>query len=219
MKPYQCQYCGKKFDVDSALSQHVDAKHLTAIKPKIEETASKEISSRKVKRYGIYVGIIVFIALAGYGIFQFSGGVVANIGPVGSTHEHVDFKMFLLGQPFDFRSYQLRSQYVHFEGGDGDVIHKHATGVTLDFFFKTLRMSFNKNCIVLDNGTRYCDDGTNTIKFYVNGNQSNLFEKYELHDLDKVLISYGNETPEQIQLQLANITDKAADQSGPVIGR
>src|SRR5438445_5356128 len=205
MKQHQCQYCGKKFEMDSALKQHLDAKHMTAIAPKIEKVAapSIQINSRKMKRYGTYFGVVAFIFLAGYGIFQFSGGVVANIGPVGSTHQHVDFKMYIHGKPVDFSKsqYQLRSQYVHFEAGDGDVIHKHATGVTLDFLFRTLRMSFNKDCIALDTGQRYCNDGTNTVKFYVNGNQSSLFEKYELHDLDKVLISYGNETPEQIKLQ------------------
>ena len=74
-------------------------------------------------------------------------------------------------------------------------------------------MKLNSTCFVTDTGNEFCNEGDKTLKFYVNNQSSDIFDDYEFHDLDKVLISYGNETDSQIQTQLASITNKAGSTS------
>ena len=70
-------------------------------------------------------------------------------------------------------------------------------------------MDFNKDCITPDDKEKLCSDGNNKLKFFVNGKENNEFENYVFNDLDKILISYGNENQEQIKNQLDSITDFA----------
>jgi len=138
------------------------------------------------------------------------------IGPVGSTHIHVDYKVYLNGQDVDFakREYMVKAPHVHIESMDGDVIHVHATGVTIGEFFRTLGMKFTKDCFVLKPQPKFCTEGDKTLKFYVNGQPNELYDDYLPSDLDQLLISYGSDSPEDIQKQIASVTDKARKESG-----
>jgi len=143
-----------------------------------------------------------------------------RLGPLGGIHEHADFKVYLNGTLVDFaqKKYQVRSQFVHVEGMDGDVIHMHATGETVGYFLETLGMRFDRSCFVLDTGESFCSSGDNTLKLYVNGELNAEYGDYLLKDLDKILISYGKGTEEEIRSQLDTITDKARSFSFPTGG-
>lgn len=138
----------------------------------------------------------------------------SRIGPVGSTHLHADYKIYIDGKAVDFakREYMVKAPYVHIEGMNGDVIHVHATGVTIGDFFETLGMKLTKECFELKK-QKYCTVGERTLKFYVNGEPNDLFGDYLMADGDKLLISYGDDSPEEIQKQLASITDYAKGES------
>ena len=136
--------------------------------------------------------------------------LLSGIGLLRSTHEHADVKVYLNEQAVDFsqHKYQLASRFIHFEEGVGDVIHKHAIGLTVGHLFKSLGGDINNNCITLD-GQSYCKDGNKTLKFYVNNQPNSEFDNYVIKDLDKILISYGNEAQAEIQKQLGSITNLA----------
>ncbi|MGH9909891.1 MAG: hypothetical protein ACRD32_04560, partial [Nitrososphaerales archaeon] len=85
------------------------------------------------------------------------------------------------------------------------LIHRHATGVDLGFLFESFKMKFDSQCVTLGNGTSYCDEGDKTLKFFVNGVRNDMYGKYVLKDGDKILISYGKETQEQIEGQLRTL--------------
>ena len=70
-------------------------------------------------------------------------------------------------------------------------------------------MEFNEECITLESKEKFCNEGNKKLKFFVNGKESNEFENYVFNDLDKILISYGDENQEEIKNQLAEITDFA----------
>jgi len=110
---------------------------------------------------------------------------------------------------------------VHVETGPGagTVIHIHATDVPLKMFFNSLGMKFNPECFEVDRNNKYCSDGFNTLKMFVKNKnatweQNFEYEKYAFQDLDKILITYGDETDEQIQSQQNNVTDFSKDNSG-----
>ena len=149
-------------------------------------------------------------------------GSNSKIGILGSQHIHADWKIYINGKPLDFsdkshmermRSNQPVSSFIHVDSGapapekTGDVIHMHATGIPLWVFFKSIGMDFDKDCITLENKEKFCNEGNKKLKFLVNGKESNEFENYVFNDLDKILISYGYESEEEIKNQLTSITD------------
>ena len=127
-----------------------------------------------------------------------------SIGPLGSVHEHTALLIFINGNVFDLSKpeYMVRSKPVHIENLDGTVIHKHATGITIGHFLETLGISFDKNCLVDDNGGSYCNNEESALKFYVNGNPNNEFNNYIIKENDRVLITYGTEDEDAINGQL-----------------
>ncbi len=148
----------------------------------------------------------------------------STIGVLGSQHIHTDWKIYINGKELDGNFLEslamdmpkmdspITSSFIHLDKGAplpekaGDVLHMHATGVPLWIFFKSVGMDFDRNCLTLPN-QKFCNDGKNTLKFYVNGKPNDEWENYVFKDLDKILISYGNESDLVQQLNL--ITDFA----------
>lgn len=160
---------------------------------------------------------LVIVAALGFVAYNWIAST-PRIGPVGSTHIHQDFKVYLDGNAIDFsqQKYQVRAPYVHVEDNDGDVIHVHATGVTMGMFLESVGMKLTQNCFSTDQGTNYCNGNNKTLKFYVNNVSTTESSSYLLRDLDKILISYGGNRDETaIQQQLASITDKSKDALDP----
>jgi hypothetical protein len=175
------------------------------------ERAAK-VDRRKRRSQLISIGIIAAVAAAvAYGVYSYaiSPPAEAGFGALGSTHIHSAFKLFIHNQTIDFSQpkYQVKSQLVHFENGDGDTIHTHATRVHIGYLLKTLGITFTSECLTMDNGDKYCNDGTNTLKFYVNGVRNSVHDKYEMKDNDKILLSYGPESQEQIDEQLRAVDE------------
>lgn len=136
--------------------------------------------------------------------------LLSGIGPLGSTHLHADVKVYINGNVIDFsqRKYQLATSYIHFEEGIGDVIHTHATGLTIGHMLNSVGIKYQNGCIVVE-GQSYCNENGKKLKFYANGNLNSEFYSYAIKDLDKYLISYGDEYEAEIQKQLSSITNLA----------
>ena len=177
------------------------------------ERAAK-VDRRKRRSQLITIGIIA-AAVAGVAYVVYSYAMnppaEAGFGALGSQHVHSAFKLFIHNQTVDFSQpkYQVKSQLVHFENGDGDTIHTHATRVNIGYLFQTLKIQFTSECLTMDNGEKYCNDGNNTLKFYVNDVRNNMYGKYEMKDNDRVVLSYGSESQEQIDAQLKIVDDMA----------
>ena len=75
--------------------------------------------------------------------------------------------------------------------------------------FRSLGMDFSNNCLVVEKQS-YCNAGNIKLKFYVNGQLNNEFDNHVIHNLDKILVSYGNENEAEIQKQLNSVTNLAA---------
>lgn len=148
----------------------------------------------------------------------------STIGVLGSQHIHADWKIYVNGNVLDDSVLEplamdmskidnsMTSSFIHLDKGapspenTGDIIHMHAIGVPLWIFFRSVGIDFNKECLSLPS-EKFCNDGKNTLKFYVNGKPNNQYENYVFKDSDKILISYGNEN--DLTEQLNSITDFA----------
>ena len=167
-------------------------------------------TGRKRRSQFIFIGIIAAVAAAiAFGVYSYALNPprTANFGAPGSTHEHAAFRLFIHNQAIDFSQpkYQVRSQYVHFENGDGTTIHKHATNLDIGFLSETLGTKFTSECFIMDDGTEYCNEGNNTLKFFVNGVRNHEYNNYLLQDNYRILLSYGSEGQEQIDEQLSTL--------------
>lgn len=130
-------------------------------------------------------------------------------------HAHADFKVFIEGKEISFNksSFDVANQYIHLHlnNPNGDkVIHVEGMeNLTLGTFFESLGMKFNASCFVLDTGESYCSTLQKRIRFFVNGNENFQFDFYEPLNLNRILITYGNDGEEEIMQQMANVTDLA----------
>ena len=178
------------------------------------ENYASQRSSEKRKNMLIAIGVFAVIAvIVGYSIFLFSNmtqnapGGPPNAGPLGSDHSHAGILVKIFGDAFDFSSpsYQIKSSWIHFEGNDGTTIHKHATGVKLGWLFDTLNLGLNDECFEFSDGRSFCTNDDYSLKFFINHEPATSITDYVFEDGDKILISYGSETQEQIDSQLAEL--------------
>lgn len=161
--------------------------------------------------------IIIFLAIIT--IFVISGcSEKSKFGPRGSTHIHADIKVYILGNPLNFNSprFQVMEDLTHFENNDGEILHVHATGLTLGYFLRSLGMDLNNECITTDTGNQYCNLGKATLKVYAKNQFSNWVQIYNpadyiINDLDKILVTYGPEDDLEIMERQDSVTDKAKD--------
>ena len=164
-------------------------------------TRKKRIKNLKTIILPIIAAIVIIAGISIY-VFSQNNQSVAGFGPLGSAHEHAAFLVKVNGQNIDFSQpqYQVQSDYIHVENGDGTTLHRHATNVTFVDFLKSVKMDIDKknNCLAFTNGTEYCDDDNNKLRTFINGNSTGSISDYILNNNDRLLVIYGNETDEQI---------------------
>tara|TARA_B100000315_G_scaffold203070_1_gene195994 strand:- start:320 stop:916 length:597 start_codon:yes stop_codon:yes gene_type:complete len=180
---------------------------------KREDYAAK-ISKNKRKTNLKAAGILVLIAvIVGYASYQFITmdadvpGAPPGAGKLGDEHEHASLLVRIFGDKFDFSvpSYQIKSSWIHFEESDGATIHRHASGVTLDYLFSNLRIGIDSECFIFPDGRQFCTNEDYSLKYYINHQIVKDINDHVIKDDDRILITYGNETPEQIEEQLKEL--------------
>lgn len=184
---------------------------------KRENYATKHSAAQR-KQTLIAVGVLAVIAvIVGYAAWMFATmdqstapGGPEDAGALGSDHAHAAIQVRIFGDYFDFSApaYQIKSSWIHFEGRDGSTVHKHATGVTLGYLFETLALGLDDKCFTFQDGREFCTNDDYSLKFFYNGNQVEDIRDIEIMEDDRVLISYGGETPEEIEGQLIELENQ-----------
>ena len=168
---------------------------------------------------GIIAGVALVLGYSGY-IFYSNATVVPGgppgAGPLGDEHEHAGMKVIIFGDEFDFSSpaYQLKNRYIHFEGNNGETVHRHASKVPMGFLFDTLNIGLTDKCYIFPDKREFCADDKYSLKFFINHEQVPDIRDFVLHDNDRILISYGNENKTQIDEQLAKVDAVVLDIKG-----
>jgi len=194
-------------------------------KEREEERESFAVKRSREKRKsllmaaGIFGIIAVIVGYSAYTFVTMQGavpGAPPGAGTLGDEHDHISLLVRIFGDRFDFSSpaYQIKSSWIHFEGADGNTIHRHSSGVKMGYLFGTLGLGLTDECYVFQSqqGERgFCTDDNFSLKFYINHQQvdGNEFLGHVGQEDDRVLISYGNETPEEIEEQLQELDSQA----------
>jgi hypothetical protein len=180
---------------------------------KREDYAAK-ISKSKRKSNLMAAGILTLIALiVGYSGYVFVTmdsnvpGAPPGAGKLGGEHEHASLLVRIFDDKFDFSvpTYQIKSSWIHFEESDGTTIHRHASGVMLGYLFETMNIGINSECYVFPDGRQFCTNEDYSLKYYINHQLVKDIIDHVIQDGDRILITFGNETPEQIEEQLAEL--------------
>ena len=159
---------------------------------------------KKIRNYAI-LGLVVFgIGYMFYGIFS-----APQIGPIGSTHQHIDLLIHVDGQIIDLNQtqYAHQSNYAHLHQNETDVIHLHAINIPLNWFMDSLNIPVTDSSLTLD-GQTYNEDELNKLHIIINGEEIDDIE-YVLQDEDKLLVLYGPENEEEIEAIIELIPDRA----------
>ena len=171
-------------------------------------------SRNKRKTNLMAAGILALIALiVGYASYEFVTmdanipGAPPGAGKLGGEHEHASLLVRIFGDKFDFSvpSYQIKSSWIHFEESDGTTIHRHASGVTVGYLFDSLNIGMNDECYGFPDGRNFCTNEDYSLKYYINHQIVKDINDYVFEDGDRILITYGSETPEQIEEQLIEL--------------
>ena len=181
-----------------------------------EEREDKVAEQTKVKRKnnlkaaGILALIAVIVGYAGYEFINLDSsapGAPPNAGKLGDEHEHASVLVKIFGDKFDFTSptYQIKSSWIHFEDSDGTTIHRHSSGVTLGYLFANLGIGIDSECYKFPDGRQFCTNEDYSLKYYINHRIVKDINDYVLDDADRILITYGNQTPEEIEEQLMEL--------------
>jgi|TARA_B100000508_G_scaffold109442_1_gene87603 hypothetical protein len=181
-----------------------------------EEREDKVAKQAKVKRKnnlkaaGILALIAIIVGYAGYEFINLDSsapGAPPGAGKLGDEHEHASLLVRIFGDKFDFDSpaYQIKSSWIHFEDSDGTTIHRHSSGVTLDYLFANIGIGIDNECYKFPDGRQFCTNEDYSLKYFINHEPVKDINDYVLEDGDRILITYGSETPEQIEEQLMEL--------------
>ena len=174
--------------------------------------ASRSRNKRKTNLMA--AGILALIALIiGYASYEFITmdanipGAPPGAGKLGDEHEHASLLVRIFGDRFDFSvpSYQIKSSWIHFEESDGTTIHRHSSGVNLAYLFDSLNIGIDEECFNFPDGRQFCTNEDYSIKYFINHEMVDDIRDYVIKDEDRILISYGSESQEEIEEQLLEL--------------
>ena len=122
---------------------------------------SAQYRTRNLKAIGILSGIGVIVAFACFEFITSTNnvpGAPENAGKLGDEHIHASLLTKIFGDKFDYATpnYQVKTSWIHFENQDGDTIHRHSTGVDLEFLFDSMNIALDDKCFVFPDGRQFC---------------------------------------------------------------
>lgn len=197
-------------------------------------------------QWGIAAGIVLGAAIIAGAIViarDDDGASASGLGvqlPAGDTlrqriHEHADFALYLRGERFDFGKPEFiateddeKGPNAHIHDPRHTVIHVHREATTWDEFFLSLGFELKdptmlvepgQESLKLPSGDVLRSNGTETLKFIVNGVRVDGIAGQNIGGLTRTLISYGDETDEELMAQYLTVTDEACIPSGVCTAR
>ena len=94
---------------------------------------------------------------------------------------------------------------VYLESSNPNIVHVKKTGVTWTNFFETMPFKLTSECLTTGTKETFCTGPKGTLKFYLNSQKVADLLNHEIKDGDKALVTFGNETEDQIKSQLDQV--------------
>ena len=133
-----------------------------------------------------------------------------------SVHWHADFALYIRGERYDFNHERFfstveveLSENVHIHEPFHDIVHVHREGTTWREFFHSLGFELTDECLTLPEGEQLCNSERERLSFMVNGVRVDGLAFQDITDIDRALISFGDESDEELMHQYAGVKDEA----------
>ena len=68
-----------------------------------------------------------------------------------------------------------------------------------------MNIGIDNKCFVFPDGRQFCTNEDYSLKYYINHQPVSDIREYIFEDGDRILISFGSETPEQVEEQLLEL--------------
>lgn len=136
----------------------------------------------------------------------------AFAGPPEPPHFHANWAVFVDGERLAFTGEEYMEDVaacaagehvhpagrVHMHNGEDRVVHVHHEGVTWGHLLENLGFDAGRDYLMLDGDRRWFAGEGRTVKYIVNGFALDRIDPAEIHSGDRVLISFGPETLDQV---------------------
>ncbi len=151
------------------------------------------------------------------------GYVIAGVKYL-PPHYHANFALYIDGERYDFSWDEYMEDVegcglsdtmypedrAHLHENNPDTIHVHARGVSWGHFFANNGFTFGQNFISLPSWEIRENTDINAMHFFLNGKEvQNPFNRL-IKSEDRLLITYGDETPDE----LANLYETVSTNAG-----
>lgn len=158
----------------------------------------------------IVIAIVIVIGTAFLIMKQNNQDSIPGPSQINEVHQHAGILFMIHGEKFDLNNlrYQQASYWINFQSPYDDIIHIHGDRVTIGYLFETLNFKLDEQCITIPDGTSYCTDEKYSLKYFVNDNMMSDISDYDVSDGDRILISYGDETPVELEQQIFTLSEK-----------
>lgn len=158
-------------------------------------------------RTTVNVGAGVFLGILSWGLLRFA------VGPCPDPpHYHANWAVVVNGEEVDFSAdgYMQSvagcaamnvvdpAERVHMHNNEGEVVHVHHTGVAWGHFFDNVGIAVGPDYLILDGERRFFEEEGRTLKFVLDGFVVGEIGTFPIRSGQRLLISYGPETTEQV---------------------
>lgn len=106
---------------------------------------------------------------------------------------------------FTVAMYHNRSKDVFIQADNPNVVHVKKAGITWDDFFNTLPMKLTKDCLTTGTKQLFCTNDSKKLQFYLNGVKQDDALNQQIHEGDRLLVTYGNQNQSEIQNQMQKV--------------
>lgn len=165
------------------------------------------------------LGLLAGIALLGLARFVFTPWYEP-------PHHHANWAVFVDGHRLDLSADRYMegvgscvtpgrvdpTQRAHMHENVDEVVHVHDEGVTWGHFLRNLGFGLGDDYLITDDGRRLFEEEDRTLEFVVNGFLTDRIDNRLIESGDRVLISYGPESPEEVlESQFPRVADNAEE--------
>jgi hypothetical protein len=155
---------------------------------------------------GLWVGMA--LGLFGLGAARFLG-----VPPPEATHFHANWAIYIDGERLDLSDQRYMEEVsscytvegevtpqsrVHMHEGNHDVVHVHHPGATWGHLAGNLGIGLGEGYLILDDGRRIFDGEAGHFTYILNGRALTSVQNQLIASEDRVLISYGFESLDEL---------------------
>lgn len=154
-----------------------------------------------------WLGLGVVLGVLAFGLLRFFAEPWPN-----PPHYHANWQIVVAGQPLDLSAAPymedvatcaatdrvLPRERVHMHNGEDEVVHVHHAGVAWGHFLENLGFHAGADYLILGDDARYFDEAGRTVKYVINGFIVEDLGARLIRSGDRLLISYGPESPAEV---------------------